>query len=84
MVIVLPSLSYFRLGYRFYRSSTYYELGRNIYEGIALCSFLILVCEFLATTDVDMSNKKRQKLVIPLCCFPVNPGQPVSPFVFLD
>jgi hypothetical protein len=68
-----------RLGYRFYRASTYYTFGRDAYEAIVVCSFLILMCNFLGSElHSKFQEKKRQKLIFPLCCFPVNPSSWVS------
>jgi Organic solute transporter Ostalpha len=64
-----------RLGYRFYRSSTYYEFARDAYEAFVICSFMILMCNFLGSElESKFSAKKRQGLIFPLCCIKVNPS----------
>src|SRR6202022_3353542 len=64
-----------RLGYRFYRASTYYEFGRDAYEAIVICSFMILMCNFLGSElQSKISSKQRQGLIFPLCCIPINPS----------
>jgi hypothetical protein len=73
----------YRLGYRFYRAATYYEFGRDAYEAIVVCSFMILMCNFLGT---EMNNtfkkKERQGLIFPLCCIPVTPKSWVTPIPY--
>jgi hypothetical protein len=65
----------YRLGYRFYRAATYYEFGRDAYEAIVVCSFMILMCNFLGTEmNNTFKNKVRQRLIFPLCCIKVNPS----------
>jgi hypothetical protein len=69
----------YRLGYRFYRAATYYEFGRDAYEAIVVCSFMILMCNFLG---IEMNNtfkkKVRQGLIFPLCCISVTPSSWVT------
>jgi hypothetical protein len=63
------------LGYRFYRAATYYEFGRDAYEAIVVCSFMILMCNFLGTEMNNTFKKKgRQGLIFPLCCIKVTPS----------
>lgn len=65
----------YRLGYRFYRAATYYEFGRDAYEAIVVCSFMILMCNFLGTEMNNTFKKKgRQGLIFPLCCIKVTPS----------
>jgi Organic solute transporter Ostalpha len=74
--------TYPRLGYRFYRSATYYEFGMNIYESIVICSFFILLCNFLGTElHNTVRSKERQRLVFPLCCIRVRPSNWVCPLL---
>lgn len=69
-----------RLGYRFYRASTYYEFGRDAYEAFVVCSFMILMCNFLGSELVcKVKSKGRQTLIFPLCCIGIN----VSSWVYL-
>jgi hypothetical protein len=69
----------FRLSYRFYRAATYYEFGRDAYESIVICSFMILMCNFLGS-EMHSTFKKKQRggLVFPLCCIKVNPSSWVA------
>ena len=68
-----------RLGYRFFRAATYYEFGRDAYESIVICSFLILMCNFLGTEiHSTFKNKTRGGLIFPLCCITVNPSNWVA------
>ena len=72
-----------RLGYRFYRSATYYEFGRDAYESIVICSFMILMCNFLgseAQLHHTFKKKVRGGLIFPLCCIKVNPSSWVTIF----
>lgn len=72
-----------RLGYRFYRAATYYEFGRDAYEAIVVCSFMILMCNFLGTEMQSKFQKKtRQRMIFPMCCISVTPSSWVkSPFL---
>lgn len=64
-----------RLGYRFYRSATYYEFGRDAYEAIVICSFMILMCNFLGSDLHDtIKGKTRQRMIFPMCCISVTPS----------
>jgi hypothetical protein len=81
-ILPLSLQAYFRLGYRFYRAATYYEFGRDAYEAIVICSFMILMCNFLGTElHSKFQEKTRQRLVIPLCCIRVNPSNWVCLFL---
>jgi hypothetical protein len=63
------------LGYRFYRSATYYEFGRDAYEAIVICSFMILMCNFLGSDAHNtFKAKTRQRMIFPLCCISVTPA----------
>lgn len=64
-----------RLGYRFYRSAPYYEFGRDAYESIVICSFMVLMCNFLGSEIHDtLRRKNRGRLIFPLCFIKVNPS----------
>jgi Organic solute transporter Ostalpha len=68
-----------RLGYRFYRSATYYEFGLQAYESIVVASFLILICNFLGNNlQTAVKSKTRQRLIFPLNCIHINPGSWVT------
>jgi hypothetical protein len=64
----------YRLGYRFYRALTYYAIVRDTYEAVVICSFLILLCNFLGS---DLHNtilsKPRRRLSFPVCCISTRP-----------
>ena len=80
---MIPLADGFRLGYRFYRAATYYEFGRNAYEAIVVCSFMILMCNFLGTElNSKFQKKTRQGMIFPMCCISVTPSSWVSASFF--
>jgi len=64
-----------RLGYRFFRASTYYEFGLEAYEAFVICSFMILMCNFLGSElHSKIAAHDRQGLIFPFCCIKVRPA----------
>ena len=64
-----------RLGYRFFRASTYYEFGLQAYEAFVICSFMVLMCNFLGSErHSKIAAHDRQGLIFPFCCIKVRPA----------
>jgi hypothetical protein len=57
---------------------TYYEIGRDIYEAIVLCSFQILILNFVGSElHGTLVSKRRRRMTCPFCCGSISPNSSV-------